>query len=288
MSREDFSNDKMRHYFANDLSYGTPFGFITVGIICIIVAILIEVYPQSFTSFAGKNSVQSITLYAFLAGVALIIIGAFIARTIYYSVPSDAEYDAWVEKQINEMKNQAMIKLHPDSPQEIQIIPSIVLPGTKAEQKGGYDDNEVRMKKGKDRLWHYSTHDCIILFPAANSIATFKVKISALNQARHALHSTQEYYYHDIVGVTTCTIRETVYVPVKKDKTVPYSYFIDECAFEVSNRSAIEIGAAIGAKRQEKKAPELTMPTLTGGGIDPQVTVDKLRSLIRSKKQSQV
>ncbi len=272
MNREIFSNKQMGHYFANDLSYGTPFGFIAAGIICIAVAIL-----------NGKNLGQSLTLYAFLAGAALIVIGGFVARYIYYSVPSDAEYEAWIERQTSEIILQATTKLHPDSPQAVQIIHSVVLPGTKAEQKGHYNEGEACMKLGKDNLWHYSLHDCIILFPADNYLAAFKANISALNQGRQRLSSTDEYFYRDIVGVTTMTKTDYVTVTVK-GQSVPQEYLIEECSFKVSNGSTMEMGAAIGVQRlqQKSKAPELTI-----SGVDPQDTVDKLRSLIRSKKQGQ-
>ena len=273
MNSGKFSEERMKHYFANDLSYGAAFGFITVGIICIVVAVL-----------AGKNLGQSLTLYAYLAGAALLAIGAFVARYIYYSIPSDSEYEAWVERNINEMILQATAKLHPDSPQAAQIIHSVVLPGTQAEKKGQYEEGEACMKLGKDKQWHYSLHDCIVLFPADHYLAAFNAKISALNQDSQRLSTTDEYFYRDIVGVTTITKRDSVAVTVKGQITLQ-EYLIEECSFKVSNGSTMEMGAAIGISRLQQKSK---LPDLTISGVDPQNTVDRLRSLIRSKKQFQV
>lgn len=269
MNRTTFSNEQMRRYFDNDVRYGTAIWFMLAGIVGLALAFVPAIVPQNYT------------LIVILVGLILLAIGTLLARRAYYSIPSDAEYDTWVESQINRMMDHARAKLHAGSTETLQLIDSVVLPGTQATRKdnsrkgANYLEGEVRAKQGKDTLWRYSTHDCTIILPAAAYLATFNAKVSALNQGRHELHATQEYSYSDIVGVTTNTLPDQVWI-----KDTPYDYSIEECSFKVSNGGEIVIGAAINARPLQVKSK---LPILST--TNASATVNNLRLLLRTKKQ---
>lgn len=261
--RDSFNPRQMSHYFGEPLSYKLPFQLGSFGLACIAFAIL----PLKL----GTN----VVLIAVLLGVSSIALGAWRAWSIYHYPPTDEEYDGWVGAQLARMMDHAAVALHAGSSENLQIIDTAVLPGSKKGKKD-YQEDEVKVKRGKDGIWRYSVHDYTFVLPGAFSLATFNAKVSALNWERHEFHATTEYMYADIVGMTTHRGKDEL-----EFQGTTYIYAVEECAIQVSNGGKIEIGAAINAHPIQKASK---LPTLTT--VHAPTTINMFRDLLRNKKQA--
>jgi hypothetical protein len=261
--RDSFSHRQMSYYFGEPLSYKRPLQIGGFGLACIAFVFL----PLKL----GAN----VVFITVLLGLASVALGAWFAWHTYHYPPTEEEYDGWVEAQVARMMDHARVALHAGSHENLQVIDSAVLPGSRKSKKD-YQEDEVKVKRGKDGIWRYSVHDYSFVLAGASFLATFNAKVSALNQGRHEFHATTEYMYSDIVGMTTQRSEDNLEFQGKF-----YPYAVEECSIHISNGRTIDVGAAINARpvRQTSKLPTLTT-------MHAQATVTNFRELLRTKKQA--
>lgn len=178
--------EKINNYFS-DLSggCGLMLSFIIVGIILII-----------------NDSIG--------IGSTLILIGIIIAFFASNKSISDEEFDALVQKAINELKKDALNKTSID---ESELVgKQLVITGPRFFGGGGA---EFKYKKGNDNLARYTPIDVFIINLTENQIITYRTSLNMLS-GKNLNTNTDEYFYKDVVSISTKTIFRTYKIEDKK------------------------------------------------------------------------
>lgn len=214
---------------------------------------------------------QSIGLILVGLVAALIGGGMIVAPMLGSTNPTDTEYDAWLKAQSATLLKRAIRKLGIDS----QIakgylqVHGFVLSGMSGPFR--YRPDELRYKRGKDGIVRYSVNVYTYLFPTDHSVVVFIGDVNALNQSAHN-EKTQEYFYRDIVGVTTSDEQNIIGL---------YQYRIHRFSLRISNGDTIGVSVDASPLDIRQNLPSFTV---LDSGIDH--TVAQLRRLLREAKQS--
>ena len=219
-------------------------------------------------------SLQNVYLIAL--GCLLLLISASIIGVIRRSNPTDQQYDQWVHAQAQAMLPRALAKFNMRSYQVTDHIlrtHSFVLPGSRMASH--YPEKEVQAKRGKDGQWRFSINVYTYFLPAEHYLAVYTCDVNAFDPSSH-IEQTEEYFYSDIVGVTTHPLRDTAIIGNRR-----YRYRIEQFSLRISNGDTIDLGASLKATPldDEQHIPVFTLPQT---GFDR--TLTRLRSLLRSRK----
>jgi hypothetical protein len=195
-----FSEKEMRRYFA------------TVPKTAIILAALaVAIFLSGLTAVIVTASAEYVTDRNWLSALVLFGISVILAGTAVLIVllelggkkPTDQEYDAWVGQQEAALELRAAHMLDIETPQGQPnriSLRGMVLPST--SDASNYRLGEVRVKKGKDGKYRCSVNSLACFWLADRQLVVYKGVVSALIQSPHG-ESTGEFYYSDIVGMTT-------------------------------------------------------------------------------------
>jgi len=208
-----------------------------------------------------------------LVGLALAIIGGglIIVPRIESTQLTDTAYDAWLKAQANTLLRAAIKKLNIDSQntQGYLQVHGFVLAGMRAPFR--YRLDELRYKRGKDGIIRYSVNVFTYFFPTDQSVVVFISDINAINPSAHN-EKTQEYFYRDIVGVTTSDEQTAIGL---------YQYRVQRFSVRVSNGDTIDISVEATPVGTSQNLPSFTVQD---SGIDN--TVAALRRILREAKQT--
>ncbi len=235
-----------------------------------IVVILLIIAGVIFLLIGLK--LQSIGLI--LAGLAATLIGGgiIVAPMLGSTNPTDAEYDAWLKAKADTLLRRAMRKLGIDSQttKGYLQVHSFVLPGMRESSQ--YRPDELRWKRGKDGIVRFSMNVYTYFFLADHSVIVFTGDVNALNQSAHH-EKTQEYFYRDIVGVTTSDEQNVIGL---------HQYRLQRFSLRFSNGDTLGTSADASPVDTRQNLPRFTV---LDSGIDH--TVTQLRKLLREAKQSE-
>ena len=207
-------------------------------------------------------------------GLAAAIIGGgiIVVPRIESTQLTDTAYDAWLKAQANTLLRTAIKKLGIDSQntQGYLQVHGFVLAGMRAPFR--YRLDELRYKRGKDGIVRYGVNVFTYFFPTDQSVVVFIGDINALNPSAHN-EKTQEYFYRDIVGVTTSDEQTVIGL---------YQYRVQRFSVRISNGDTIDISVEASPLDTSQNLPSFTV---LDSGIDN--TVAALRRLLREAKQNE-
>jgi hypothetical protein len=258
----EFSNEQMRRYFTEKRYSGK-------WIVWTVILGLAD-----FCSFAFNSVVGIIGLVLFLSLIGYIVIKA-------RSIPTDEEYDAWLERHARAMIPRARKKLSLDRGSMIGPllrVNSFVLPGSLPATHFSADD--VLMKEGKDGKWRFSVNVFMYFFPAEHYLAVFSRSVNALNQSAPPFEESEEYFYDDIVGVTMYTTQDYAIIDEQQ-----YVYRIQKFSLRIVNGDDIDLGAYIRASALDgnQQGPAIIPPTMNVDEV-----LAELRAILRSKRRRRI
>ena len=255
-----FSNAQMKLYFTEERCPKKA-----VWIICISGGLAILSACPGFWIFTG------------ICALIALIQGAIVGWRLWY-IPSDQQYDDWLEENRRVLASRGSKKLHLESKQAIKPylrVQSFVLPGSSVAND--YSPNEVCMKEGKDHRWRFSVNVFTYFYADEHYLAVFTSSISALKQHAPPIEGTEEYFYDDIVGATTFIDQD--YASIQGQR---YLYRIEKFSLRIVNGDNIDVSAFIRATAlgSNQHGPTVIPPTTN---IDQALA--KLRQLLRFKRQ---
>lgn len=219
-------------------------------------------------------ALQSIVPIA--SGCLLLLIGASIIGVIIRSNPTDQQYDQWVHAQAQAMLPRALAKFNMRSYQVTDHIlrtHSFVLPGSRMASH--YPEKEVQAKRGKDGQWRFSINVYTYFLPAEHYLAVYTCDVNAFDPSS-CIEQTEEYFYRDIVGVTTHPLRDTAIIGERQ-----YRYRIEQFSLRISNGDTIDLGASLKATPLDD-GQDIPVFSLPHTGFDRTLTA--LRRLVRSRR----
>jgi hypothetical protein len=138
-----------------------------------------------------------------------------------------------------------------------------------------YRSDEVRWKIGKDGVPRYSVNVYTIFWKEDHHLAVYEGDVNALNPTAHN-ESTSEYFYQDIVGVTTDDEQDNIVI---KDQQYPYR--TQRFALRVSSGNSV--GVSVVSARPMDNTQNIPSFSIPNSGIDQ--TISQIRMLLREKKQ---
>lgn len=184
--------------YKKNLKYFQPMNLKIAIIVCIVGLILMAV-PVPFGGLIG--------LIAIAVGV-LLIVAQVKGR------PTDADIDAAVASQLNDIKTRALRKLGLDEDEVNEIAPITF---------DGYVYDKALVKQGKDGKYRSSKYQAVMFFFSSNEVHCFTYDFSITESGQK--ESTDVYFYKDIVSVSTQTEGTEYSVGKGKSSQFDYEYF---------------------------------------------------------------
>lgn len=196
-----------------------------------------------------------LTFNALLGIVILAAAGAY----LYFKIkgrPTDEEMDAIVQKQVDLALDKGYKKLGVD-PDEVNLINPIIIQGPKFSRIG----KPYLSKLGKDGYVRSSNHDIMTFFFSEQQVYFYKFSFSFIEDERN--ESTDEYFYRDVVSVSTSETATTYFDSrTKKEETFNLEIFklttsgatSMECAIRDSSSIEAQIRGMKNLLREKKSA----------------------------------
>ena len=211
-------------------------------------------------------------------------ISALVALTVWIilkfstSVPTDKEYDAWVERKAKELLRVALRKVNLDhlSEDEIEEMPFIhgfVLKGTSNAKN--YRTQDILWKEGKDHNQRYSINVYRYFYPIENQLTVFVIDINAINH-RDRREQIHEYFFADVVAVTTVDEHDLI-----TDEHGDHEYLTQSFTLRISDGKPITVTIRSLPLDHEEELHTYKLPN--SSTVDD--TIRRLRFLLRSNKQ---
>lgn len=152
-----------------------------------------------------------VTLPIFV-GIALIAYWLFQNKDAF-GAPSDEDFDAAVKAKAGDIKSRALKKFGVDE-SELTLIEPIVFFGPSLDAPAG---KQSLVKRGKDGIWRTSAYNAVAVFFSESQLFIYQHTWSMVNSNRS--ENADEYFYKDIVSVSTQSDSETFEEFVKGTKT---------------------------------------------------------------------
>jgi len=157
----------------------------------------VKKYFARFPKWAVWSILVGLPLIAAF-GVGLILIGAGIWGLISYSGrPSDAQVDAWVREELKGLQARALAKTGLD-PSELIGEPVMVY-GPRFWKVGGA---EVGIRQGNDGIVRFMPLGVTVINFTQNQLIAYQCALD-LTTGNPMSESTDEYFYRDVVSVST-------------------------------------------------------------------------------------
>jgi len=154
---------------------------------------------------------------AFL-GIIVMAIGAFLLYRNTLGAKDD-EIDRICQNNIQSMNDKALIKLGVDE-DEVKLIEPIKVSGYYYYAIG----SQPLFKKGKDGRWRSSNYESTIMLFSENQIHAYTYRFSLVENEKSEL--TDEYFYKDVVSVSTSTDNVSFTNPeTKKPDNITFQNF---------------------------------------------------------------
>ncbi len=154
------------------------------GIVLIVIGVLLTL----ILSHAGG---------AMLIGLLLIAGGVAVLYFRFAGKPTDAEIDADAARAIADIDRRALNKLGLDE-DEVKLIDPVAVHGYYYKNIA----SGVQVKLGKDRIFRSSNYEGVVLYFSEHQLHAYKFQFS-LTSPRESREQTDEYFYKDVVSVST-------------------------------------------------------------------------------------
>ena len=217
-------------------------------------------------------------------GVVLIIIGLVTPFVFGPKRPSDKQMDAWLDIDLEDASKHALKKLslHEDD----LVAESVYVIGPRFWDIG---DSRIGFRKGKDKVIRYTPVGITIIFFTQHQLVGYQCALDLLTG--HPLNEgSDEYFYKDVVSVTTKTESVTIHLTkgdVKTFKKASLDKLVenDMLHFKMAEKFVLTTsgGTALQVVLRDPNLAELV-----GGGTLPTDRADaairSVRKMLREKK----
>jgi hypothetical protein len=164
----------------------------------------IKKYFKEFPKWAVWMIIIGIPFLAYY-GLGLVLIGIGIWGLVDYNKkPTEAQMDTWLEEDLKMLHNKALSKTGTD-PSELVGEP-VMVTGPRFWNIAGA---EVAFKKGKDNILRFTPVGVTVLNFTPNQLIAYGSALD-LTTGNALNESTDEYFYRDVVSVSTKTKSMTV------------------------------------------------------------------------------
>ncbi|MFN6991954.1 MAG: hypothetical protein ACK4MM_04455 [Fervidobacterium sp.] len=143
------------------------------------------------------------------AGFGIILIGIGIVGLVLYNKgkPADRQMDEWLREDLVNLGKRALNKMNIDDPES--IVYSVAITGPRLWDVAGAN---IFFKKGKDNILRFTPININIVNCLQNHLLAYTC-ILDFTTGNPLNESTEEYFYKDIVSVSTRTESRTVNSP---------------------------------------------------------------------------
>jgi hypothetical protein len=228
----------------------------------------IKKYFKPFPKWAVGMIIIGLPLLA-LYGLGLVLIGIGILGLVDGSKkPSDAQMDSWLEEDLNMLHGKALSKTGTDA-SELVGEPVMVT----GPRVWNVADAHIAFNRGKDNVCRFTPAAVTVLNFTANRLISYSCVLD-LTTGNALNESTDEYFYQDVVSVSTKTKSQSIPVPGKE--TVQLT---EAETFELTTSGGTSIEVVL-------RDPSLIK--MAGGGDIPTTRAEKaiqsVRKMLREKK----
>ncbi len=199
----------------------------------------------------------------------------------YYKKPSDAEMDAWIKEDMENLPGRALAKAGLD-PAEL-IAKSVTVYGPRFWNVGGA---EVGIKKGDDGIVRFMPIEVTVIHFTVHQLVSYQCVLD-LTTGNPLSESTDEYFYRDVVSVSTQSESLTLEGIDPKLSSGPLAALMVGGKLQLNAAETFKLttsgGTSIKVFLRDPKLVERV-----GGGSIPTDTADKavqtVRKMLREKK----
>lgn len=227
-----------------------------------------------YTQISGEAAAQGV-----VAGLLFMAVGILAIVLNVKGKPTDEQFDAFVEKDLESVKKEALSKLGIDE-SEVEADPDVIWGGELSSRS----DCFVGRKKGKDKKFRQTPQTFLILNYTQNQVVTYRCDLD-LDTGKYLSPMTEEYFFKDIVSVKTKTEeietvvkepRKFIFFGGKKKKVkVNEEYF---CLIN-SGGDSLKINIASGQIMEE-----LGEDTILPSKETAEKSLNNIRRMLRDKK----
>lgn len=160
--------------------------------------------------FAG--SVEMVVVGLIFAGL-----GGFLLYNQTQGRPTDADIDQAIQAVAGGAREQGLARLGLDE-SEVNLIQPVVIPGPDLRNSRGM------VKKGKDGVLRAAANEVLVLYFSENEVHSYTHQFNVTDPTVRR-ESTDEYFYRDIVSVSTVSDPERVTLPTGESLEVNWDRF---------------------------------------------------------------
>lgn len=258
----DFTEEQMRAYFTRDNTRKIYLAWASFAASILLFIMSQQYYP----------------LLALFGVISLGVCFAVILSLLFESrLPTDEEYDAWVQQKADEELQKALEEadkddLPEDERNRILCVQGYALPGAKDARK--YLPQDILWKVGKDGRKRYSINIFTHVLPLEHRITVMGFHINAVNHRDHS-QTVGEYFYREIVYVRTTEENELITVEEAE-------HLYKTKSFVLGTNDGHSINVTI---RSMPLIYQLHLPEFDFSRPEVELTIRKLRRYIRSIKE---
>jgi len=263
---EKIKRKKIAQYFKNSKTWRRAFIAMLLGGVALAVGM------------NERNAAPAIPV-----GAALIVIGLLIPL-FGPKRPSDKKMDAWLDIDLENISTRALNKtsLHEDD----LTSDSVYVIGPRFWDIAGA---KINIRKGKDNVIRYTPVGVTIIFFTQHQLVGYQCALD-LYTGHPLSESSDEYFYRDIVAVTTKTESETFNLTKKEIKAFKKTFLEklvknDTLHFKMAEKFVLTTS---GGTALEVVLSDPNLEELAGGGTLPTDRADaairSVRKMLREKK----
>lgn len=205
-------------------------------------------------------------------GVLFVIIG--IIGLTALKKPSDSQMDQWWKQELDTLQNKGLSKVGLDASECIADYEPVW--GPRVENTGGVP---LQLKKGRDNVVRFNPVDLSIIFLAENQLVSYQTCYDRFT-GNALQEETDEYFYRDVVSVSTKTDTISKDVMVGKEQVRVQLKNSETFRLTTSGGTSIEVFLRDDALLKEvKEAKGGTLPTDQAERV-----VSAVRRMLRDKK----
>jgi len=205
-------------------------------------------------------------------GLGLVLIGIGIWGIVDWSKkPDDAQMDAWLDEDLKVLHGKALSKTGTD--QSELVGEPVMVTGPRFWNVANAD---VAFKKGKDNVFRFTPVGVTVLNFTANQLISYSCVLD-LTTGNPLNESTDEYFYRDVVSVSTKTKSQTVQVAGKG-------------SLQLNAAETFELTTSGGTSIEVLLRDPSLIQMMGGGGEIPTTRAEKaiqtVRKMLREKKST--
>lgn len=216
--------------------------------------------------------VLAISLSVILKDFSYLIPGIIIGLFIWLKLkgkPSDSDMDGFIAEDLQNAIAKSLIKTSIDNSE--LVSESVIIHGPKFWLTGGA---EILFKKGKDNILRFSPINVTVINMTENQLVCYAASLD-LTTGNFLNESTDEYFYKDVVSVSTQT--ETMSVEIENTKEKMQLVSAEKFKLTTSGGTSIEVLL---------RDPKL-IEYMGGGDIpttEAETAIQAIRKMLREKK----